>query len=60
MCERHSFCLTRAAKVIDGYGLTESHTKIASIAGIESKEHDALAQFEWQPPAGWPEAALSA
>ena len=54
MCERHSFCITRAAKVLDGYGLTDSHTTIMDMHGLTAAQHDACNLYEWQPPAEWP------
>jgi hypothetical protein len=56
MCERHSFLLTRTGKVLDGMGLTHSHTEIAVLHGIKSAQHDGLNACEWQPPKGWPDA----
>ena len=55
MCKRHSFIVTRAGKVIDGYGLTDSHTTIREIAGLTA-ENDSVNAYEWQAPAGWPNA----
>ena len=57
MCERHSFCLTRAAKVLDGYGLTDSHTTILDMHGLTAAQHDACNLYEWQPPKLWPDAS---
>ena len=54
MCERHSFCLTRAAKVLDGYGLTDSHTAIMAMHGLTTTQQDACNLYEWQPPKAWP------
>src|SRR5574340_461494 len=55
MCERHSFILTRAGKVHDGYGVTDSHTTIRELAGLKHSD-DTVNAYEWQPPKGWPEA----
>ena len=55
MCNRHSFIVTRAAKVFHGMGLTHSHTSIREIAGLGENDSSTYA-FEWQPPAGWPDA----
>jgi hypothetical protein len=55
MCHRHSFVLTRAGKVHDGLGFTDSHTKIREMAGVGENDSTTYA-FEWQPPKGWPEA----
>ena len=57
MCERHSFCLTRAAKVLDGYGLTDSHTTIMALHGLTTTQQDACNLYEWQPPKSWPEVS---
>jgi hypothetical protein len=56
MCNRHSFCLTRAGKILDGCGLAESHTTIMQMHGLSAKEHDTCNLYEWQPPTGWPVA----
>ena len=32
MCNRHSFAVTKDGKVIDGYGLTDSHLPLAELA----------------------------
>jgi len=55
MCTRHSFIVTRAGKVFDGFGMTHSHTTIREIAGL-SAENDTVNAYEWQPPNGWPDA----
>jgi hypothetical protein len=55
MCHRHSFIVTRAGKVHDGFGLTDSHTNIRAMAGLGT-EDSATYAFEWQPPTGWPDA----
>ena len=55
MCTRHSFIVTRAGKVFDGFGMTHSHTTIREIAGL-SAENDTVNAYEWQPPKGWPNA----
>lgn len=55
MCTRHSFILTRAGKVLDGCGLTDSHTEIRELHGLKNTD-DTVNAYEWQPPAGWPEA----
>ena len=57
MCNRHSFCLTPAGQVIDGFGLTESHTTIMYMHGIEAARQDTCNLYEWQPPQGWPETS---
>ena len=54
MCHRHSFILTRAGKVHDGYGITDSHTFIREIAGLSAND-DTVNAYEWQPPNGWPD-----
>jgi hypothetical protein len=54
MCKRHSFILTRAGKVHDGYGVTDSHTAMRELAGLHAND-DTVNAYEWQPPAGWPE-----
>ena len=59
MCRRHSFILTRAGKVHDGLGLTDSHTTIRELAGLDTNDSTTYA-FEWQPPAGWPDADFNA
>lgn len=56
MCKRHSFCLTTAGKVLDGCGLTESHTAIMDMHQLAAPEHDTCNLYEWQPPVGWPDA----
>jgi hypothetical protein len=56
MCERHSFCLTRAAKIIDGYGITDSHTAIMTMHGLTVEQQDKCNLYEWQPPLNWPDA----
>jgi hypothetical protein len=58
MCHRHSFILTRAGKVHDGMGFTDSHTTIRELAGLGDKDSSTYA-FEWQPPPGrsWTPAA---
>lgn len=56
MCHRHSFCLTRGGKVIDGCGLTDSHTAILNLHELKPEQHDACNLYEWQPPRGWPDA----
>ena len=55
MCHRHSFLLTRAGKVLDGVGITDSHNKIREIHGLKHTD-DTVNAYEWQPPQGWPEA----
>jgi hypothetical protein len=55
MCNRHSFILTRAGKVHDGYGVTDSHTVIRELAGLSAND-DTVNAYEWQPPKGWPDA----
>ena len=55
MCKRHSFILTRSGKVLDGYGVTDSHTHIREIHGLKHTD-DTVNAYEWQPPQGWPEA----
>ena len=55
MCKRHSFILTRAGKVHDGYGVTDSHTVIRELAGLHAND-DTVNAYEWQPPKGWPDA----
>ena len=59
MCERHSFCVARGAKVLDGFGLTESHTAIMQMHGLSGKQHDTCNLYEWQPPKGWPDASYA-
>ena len=58
MCHRHSFILTRAGKIHDGLGLTDSHTTIRELAGLGANDSTTYA-FEWQPPEGWPDADYS-
>ncbi len=55
MCNRHSFIVTRAGKVHHGFGITDSHTTIRELAGLDHTDSGTYA-FEWQPPAGWPDA----
>ena len=55
MCKRHSFILTRSGKVLDGYGVTDSHTQIREIHGLKHTD-DTINAYEWQPPQGWPDA----
>jgi len=55
MCHRHSFILTRAGKVFDGMGLTDSHTTIRALAGLGTEDSSSYA-FEWQPPPNWPDS----
>ena len=55
MCQRHSFILTRAGKVHDGYGVTDSHTVMRELAGLHAND-DTVNAYEWQPPTGWPDA----
>ena len=55
MCNRHSFILTRAGKVLDGAGLTDSHTEIREFHSLHAND-DTLNAYEWQPPAAWPES----
>ena len=55
MCKDHSFIVTRSRRVFDGCGLTDSHTTIRELAGL-SPEDDTVNSYEWQPPAGWPDA----
>jgi hypothetical protein len=57
MCKRHSFAVTKVGRVIDGLGLTDSHTTMLDIAGLSAKQHDTCNLYEWQPPKGWPEAS---
>ena len=59
MCSRHSFIVTRAGKVHDGFGLTDSHAVIRENAGVGVNDSATYA-FEWQPPAGWPDADFNA
>ncbi|ADE12180.1 hypothetical protein [Sideroxydans lithotrophicus] len=55
MCNRHSFILTRAGKVLDGLGLTDHHTEILELHGFKNTD-DTVNKGEWQPPKGWPDA----
>ena len=57
MCNRHSFAVTKDGKVIDGCGLTDSHTRMLDMAGLTAKEHDAVNLYEWQPPKDWPRSS---
>ena len=57
MCTRHSFVVTKQGKVLDGLGLTNSHTQMMSMHGLASAEHDTCNLYEWQPPKGWPDAS---
>lgn len=59
MCERHSFCLTRNARVIDGLGLTDSHTEIMSMHGLTVDQQDRCNLYEWYPTVGWPDASYA-
>lgn len=54
MCQRHSFILTPAGQVLDGIGMTDSHTTIRELHGLHHT-NDKVNAYEWQPPAGWPE-----
>ena len=54
MCKRHSFLLNRAGKVLDGFGITDSHTEIRELHGLKNTD-DSVNAYEWQPPKGWPE-----
>lgn len=51
MCERHSFIVTRAGKVLDGYGITDSHTTICAVHGVDE---DQVCKYEWRPQPDWP------
>ena len=55
MCNRHSFILTRAGKVLDGIGITDSHTEIRELHGLKNTD-DTVNAYEWQPPKGWPDS----
>lgn len=55
MCTRHSFILTRTGKVLDGLGMTDSHTEIREFHGLKHTD-DSVNAYEWQPPKGWPAA----
>lgn len=55
MCNRHSFIVTRAGKVFDGLGITDSHTTIRELCGMPAND-DTVNAYEWQPPKGWPDA----
>ena len=55
MCSRHSFLLTRAGKILDGLGVTDSHTEIRELHGLKNTD-DTVNDYEWRPPAGWPNA----
>ena len=55
MCNRHSFIVTRAGKVFDGLGLTDSHTTIRELCCLHAND-DTVNAYEWQPPKGWPDA----
>ena len=57
MCQRHSFAVTKGGRVIDGHGLTDSHTKMLDMAGLAAKDHDAVNLYEWQPPKDWPKSS---
>ena len=59
MCERHSFILTRAGKVLHGLGITDSHTEIRELHGLHHT-NDKVNAYEWQPPKGWPETDWTA
>lgn len=56
MCEKDSFVLTRGGKVLDGCGLTHSHTTIMNMHGLTPQQHDTCNLYEWRPPKGWPGA----
>ena len=53
MCNKYAFLLTRAGKILDGGGLTESHSTIATLHGVDE---DQVNRYEWQPPQNWPDA----
>ena len=55
MCQRHSFLLTRSGKILDGFGVTDSHTGIRELHGLKNTD-DTVNAYEWQPPKGWPDA----
>ncbi len=61
MCTRFSFILTRVGKnggpgeVLDGFGITHSHTAIRELHGMKNTD-DTVNAYEWQPPKGWPDA----
>ena len=55
MCTEFSLILTRAGKVLDGMGITESHTVIRELHGLKNTD-DSVNAYEWQPPEGWPNA----
>ena len=54
MCRRHSFIVTPEGKVLDGRGLTDSHSAIAPMHGISPTDLSGCNLYEWQPPKGWP------
>ena len=56
MCQRYSFVLSPAGKVLDGCGLPHSHTTILTMHGVASDRHGRYNLYEWQPPEGWPNA----
>ena len=53
MCSKYAFLLTRAGKILDGGGLTDSHSTIATLHGVDE---DLVNRYEWQPPQNWPDA----
>src|ERR1017187_9341135 len=55
ICNRHSFIVTRAGKVFDGLGFTDSHTVIRVLSGLHAND-DTVNAYEWQPPKGWPKS----
>jgi hypothetical protein len=55
LCTRHSFIVTRAGKVFDGLGITDSHTVIRELCGLHAND-DTVNAYEWQPPKGWPKS----
>ena len=57
MCRRHSFIVTPQGKVLDGRGLTDSHSAIAPMHGLTPSDLSGCNLYEWQPPKGWPESS---
>ena len=55
MCKEFSFLVTRDGRILDGFGLTDSHSTIREIHGLGAND-DTTNAYEWQPPKGWPEA----
>ena len=55
MCYKYSFLLTRAGQILDGEGITESHSEMATLHQVGE---DSCNKYEWQPPKDWPAAEV--